>query len=138
MLAAEIAGPGTILVMRAATDGAILACVSIAIRRSPGRDSCYFGMLAVDPDRQGRGIGRRLVAAVEARARAAGCVALEITVIHLRASLIAWYERLGYRRTGRVEPFPSDERFGVPRCDDLSLLVLEKSLAAPPTGPASP
>ena len=132
MLAAEIAGPGAILVMRAGERGATLACVSTHPRRKPGGDGCYFGMLAVDPDRQGRGIGRRMVAVVEARAEAAGCVAAEITVIHLRATLIAWYERLGYRRTGRSEPFPyGDERFGLPKRDDLRLIVLEKPLAVP-------
>ena len=127
-LAAELAGSGSILVMRAAEDGQMLACVSTQVRDTGG--SFYFGMLAVDPHRQGGGIGRRLVAVVEARALAGGCVAVECTVIQLRASLIAWYERLGYRRTGRIEPFPyGDERFGLPRRDDLHLAVLEKRLA---------
>ena len=131
MIADEIAGPGAILVMRAADGGGILGCVATHLRPGLNGDACYFGMLAVDPDRQGRGIGRRLVDTIEARAVASGCVAVEITVIHLRGSLIAWYERLGYRRTGRSELFPSDERFGVPRRDDLRLIVLEKSLGAP-------
>ena len=140
MIAAEIAGPGAFLVMRAAEHGDILACVSTRVRQTAGGDSCYLGMLAVDPDRQGRGIGRRMVAFAEARARSAGCVAAEITVIHLRATLIAWYERLGYRTTGRSEPFPyGDERFGLPKRDDLRLMVLEKPLvAARPSVPASP
>jgi hypothetical protein len=53
-----------------------------------------------------------------------------MTVIHLRDTLIAWYERRGYRRTGETEPFPyGDERFGIPRRDDLYFVVLEKALA---------
>lgn len=89
----------------------------------------YLGMLAVDPRRQGTGIGRTVVAAVEARAIAAGCTAIELTVLHMREPLIAWYERLGYRRTGAVEPFPYGERrYGEPRRDDLALVVMAKQL----------
>ncbi len=135
-LAAEMAGPGTILVLRAVGTGEVLACVATRPIRAPdGRDDCYFGMLAVDPPRQGRGLGRRLVDVVEERACVAGCIAVEITVIHLRATLIAWYERLGYRPTGRTEPFPyGDQRFGLPKRDDLHFVVLRKRLAgaAPP------
>lgn len=135
-LAAEIAGPGAILVLRggesdSSSGRTILACV--ATRPIPDQGDgpgCYFGMLTVDPLRQGRGLGRRLVDVVEGRAREAGCVATEITVIHLRTTLIAWYERLGYWLTGRTEPYPYDDaRFGLPKRDDLYFVVLEKRLA---------
>ena len=54
---------------------------------------------------------------------------MQMTVISLRHSLIAWYERRGYRRTGASEPFPyGDERVGVPLRDDLHFVVLEKFL----------
>ena len=53
-----------------------------------------------------------------------------MTVIDLREDLIAWYERRGYRRTGEHAPFPyGDERFGIPRRDDLRFEWLEKPLA---------
>ena len=52
-----------------------------------------------------------------------------MTVIALRATLIAWYERLGYRRTGAVESFPyGNDRYGQPRRGDLSLAVFEKKI----------
>lgn len=127
LLTEMIAPPSAVLVLR--DDGVLRACVHV----KPKADRrLYFGMLAVAPTEQGCGVGRRLVAAVEARARAAGCTAVEMTVISLRATLIAWYERLGYRRTGAVEPFPyGNARFGEPRRDDLSLAVLEKRLDEP-------
>jgi hypothetical protein len=54
---------------------------------------------------------------------------VRMTVISLRSSLIAWYERRGYRRTGESEPFPyGDERVGVPLRDDLHFVVLDKAL----------
>jgi len=50
-------------------------------------------------------------------------------VIDVRAELIAFYQRRGYRRTGIKKPFPyGDERFGIPKRDDLQFEVLEKTL----------
>ena len=52
-------------------------------------------------------------------------------MIDLRSTLIGWYERRGYRRTGATKPFPyGDERFGLPRRDDLRFAVMEKVLTA--------
>jgi hypothetical protein len=53
---------------------------------------------------------------------------MEMTVITLRAELIAFYERRGYRRTGIIKPFPTDVRFGLPRVERLEFEVLEKEL----------
>ena len=64
----------------------------------------YFGLLSVDPGRQGRGIGRRLVAAAEDSCRAAGCTAMDIKVVNLRRDLPPIYRKLGYVETG-TEPF---------------------------------
>jgi hypothetical protein len=52
-----------------------------------------------------------------------------MTVVNLRDTLIAWYERRGYAPTGETEPFPyGDARFGAPRRDDLAFVVLRKRL----------
>ena len=90
----------------------------------------YFGMFAVEPTCQGRGIGRAVVAECERIAREEWSLpVLQMTVIDLREELIAWYGRLGYRRTGNFLPFPyGDTRFGVPRRDDLRFELLEKPL----------
>lgn len=96
-------------------------------------DSCYFGMFSVKPTRQGGGFGGALI--VEAERVAAEewrCARMEMTVISIRDELIAWYERRGYRRTGVFKPFPyGDERFGIPRRDDLRFELLDKSLSQP-------
>ena len=122
LLAEMIVPPSAVLILRA--DGAVRACVHVK-PASDGR--FYFGMLAVDPTLQGRGTGRAMIEAVEARALAAGCETVEMTVIALRETLIAWYERLGYRRTGAIEKFPyGNDRYGRPRRGDLTLAVFEK------------
>ena len=58
---------------------------------------------------------------------------MHMTTIVQRAELIAFYERRGYRRTGEYQPFPyGDERFGIPRRDDLRFEVLRKVFAGAP------
>ena len=47
-----------------------------------------------------------------------------MTVVHIRDTLIAWYQRRGYVLTGETLPFP----YGDPPRDDLSFVVLEKAL----------
>ena len=87
----------------------------------------YLGMLTVKPDRQARQLGRSMLAAAEAYAAARGAATIEMTVVSIRDTLIAWYERRGYARTGETRPFPyDDELFGVPKVEGLTFVVLEK------------
>ncbi|RSK44802.1 GNAT family N-acetyltransferase [Hymenobacter perfusus] len=89
----------------------------------------YLGMLSVEPTRQAQGLGRQLVTAAEDFARKLGCTGISISVISVRHELLAWYERLGFRRTGATVDFPTDARFGIPRqAEPLVLLVLRKEL----------
>ncbi len=124
--------PSVILVLREAPGGPPAACVMVQrFRDDAERLVCHLAMLTVDPGRQGRGLGAALIGEVEGRARAAGCAAVEMTVIHARAELLAFYGRRGYLPTGRTKPFPyGDERFGRPLRDDLHFVVIEKALSA--------
>ena len=105
----------------------LLACVHVAEDDGAG----YLGMFSVKPDLQGGGVGKRLLAEAERIARDEWRLpAMRMTVIDIRDELIAFYERRGYRRTGITKPFPyGDERYGIPKRDDLRFEVLEKSLA---------
>ncbi|HET9744880.1 MAG TPA: GNAT family N-acetyltransferase, partial [Chitinophagaceae bacterium] len=91
-------------------------------------DRLYLGMFSVSPVAQGKGIGKKLLAAADEYAKKVNCSSIFMTVITVRQELIAWYERHGYTRTGKVLPFPVDERFGVPT-QSLEMVVLEKRLA---------
>ncbi|MEW2809044.1 GNAT family N-acetyltransferase [Streptomyces massasporeus] len=108
-------------------DGRIVACCQLEHQG----DHAYFGMFAVSPLLQGAGLGKVIIAEAERQARATwGVREMQMTVISVRDDLIAWYERRGYRRTGRMTPFPyGDERFGVPQRDDLQFELLVKELA---------
>jgi len=118
------------MVLLAERDGVLLASCHIEQRG----DSGYFGMFAVDPARQGGGLGKAVLAEAERIAREEWrCSAMHMTVIVQRAELIAFYERRGYRRTGEFQPFPyGDERFGIPRRDDLRFEVLRKEFVEVP------
>ncbi|MFJ7150220.1 GNAT family N-acetyltransferase [Streptomyces sp. NPDC100445] len=107
-------------------DGRVVACCQLEHRG----DHAYFGMFAVSPALQGSGLGGAVMAEAERVARETwDATEMRMTVISVRGDLIAWYERRGYRRTGRTEPFPyGDERFGVPQRDDLEFEVLAKPL----------
>ncbi|KPI28444.1 GCN5-related N-acetyltransferase [Actinobacteria bacterium OV320] len=106
--------------------GRIVACCQLEHRG----DHAYFGMFAVSPAVQGGGLGRTVMAEAERQARENwGVTEMHMTVISVREDLIAWYERRGYRRTGRMTPFPyGDERFGIPQRDDLRFELLVKEL----------
>lgn len=87
----------------------------------------YLGMLTVAPELQGAGIGKKLLAASEAYAREQGCPYIYMTVFSVRDELIAWYERLGYHRTGEMKPYEVNPEFGVPT-QPLEFVVLEKKM----------
>ena len=107
-------------------DGRIVACCQLEHQG----DHAYFGMFAVSPLLQGAGLGKVIIAEAERQARETwGVREMQMTVISVRDDLIAWYERRGYLRTGRMTPFPyGDERFGVPQRDDLQFELLVKEL----------
>lgn len=113
---------------RPAHDGTpeLLACAHVAAEDGAG----YFGMFSVRPNLQGSGIGKAMLAEAERVAREEWKLpVMRMTVIDIRDELIAFYERRGYRRTGVKKPFPyGDERFGLPKRDDLRFEVLEKTL----------
>jgi ribosomal protein S18 acetylase RimI-like enzyme len=89
----------------------------------------YLGLLTVRPDLQNRQLGRTLLAAAETFAKERGARRVRMTVVNVRETLIAWYQRRGYALTGETQPFPYDDhRFGEPLRNDLSFVVLERDI----------
>lgn len=125
-LADILADPKQALLIASRGDERV-GCVLIADR---GEGTGYFGMLSISPTLQGGGLGRRLVEAAHAAlADRFGARRVRISVFPQRETLIAWYERLGYRLTGATLPFPyGNPRFGLPKRDDLYFVVMERAL----------
>jgi ribosomal protein S18 acetylase RimI-like enzyme len=128
LLREELAAkPGAqLLTYRDEPDGSVLGTVLLDERKE---GVWYLGLLSIRPDLQKRQLGRGLLAAAEDFARTRGGRRIRMTVVNVRDTLIAWYERRGYRLTGERQPFPyGDERFGRPLREDLHFVVLEKDI----------
>lgn len=115
----------TLLVWK--TDARIEGCVWV---EPVDNNVWYLGSLAISPAVQNAQHGRRLLEAAEQWCRARGGKTIQMTVLQARDTLMAWYLRRGYQRTGETEPFPdNDTRFGIPTRPGLLFEVLTKSIA---------
>lgn len=99
--------------------GALAGCVFVDVRGETG----YFGMLSIDPSRQGQGLGSRLIAAAEDHCRHAGCREMELEVVNLRTELPPFYRKFGYVESG-TRRFTDTERAKLP----CHFVVMTKSL----------
>lgn len=100
----------------------IIGCVYL----KKNGNKMYLGMLTVSPALQAHGIGKKIVSAAEAYALTQNCNTVEMTVISVRNELIAWYERNGYKDTGKRKPFPDDTLST--KKQPLEFIVMEKLL----------
>jgi len=87
----------------------LAGCVYVELRGDRG----YLGLLGVDAQRQGIGLGRKLMDAAEDFFREAGCTAVDLRVISARTPLPHFYRHLGYLETGTA-PFAPDVPVKVP------------------------
>lgn len=92
-------------------------------------DAAFLGMFAVKPTGQAAGVGKAMMAEAETvvkREWAAKKILMD--VISVRAELIAFYERRGYVRTGKLNDFPVSKDLWTPKAKDLMLARMEKNL----------
>jgi ribosomal protein S18 acetylase RimI-like enzyme len=120
----------SILLMRRQSSERPVGCIVVTMDDDA---TCELSMFAIHPDEQANGLGRTLLTAAETYAYRNGMRLAELTVVHVRDTLIAWYERQGYRGTGATKAFPyGDPSLGQPLRDDLRFVVLAKALDATP------
>ena len=97
----------------------LVGCVYVEVKGKRG----YLGLLGVRPDRQKSGFGRRLTMAAEDYFRKAGCEAVDLRIVSVRAELPPFYERLGYAATA-IAPVPVTIPLKIPS----HFIVMSKSL----------
>ncbi len=88
-------------------DGAVAAIIVLL----PKPDHLLLDNIAVHPDRQGRGLGRRLIAFAGSEARRLGYAELRLYTHETMIENIALYTRLGFRETGRGQEAGYDRVF---------------------------
>lgn len=94
-------------IFAAMVDGQFVGSVNVY----PLNDSTYsFGLLSVDSAHEGKGIGRKLIAAAEAQALKNGAEWMEIEVLRLRDKVLPfkevlgqWYRKMGYDWTATLD-----------------------------------
>jgi GNAT superfamily N-acetyltransferase len=79
------------VVLKLVLDGRIIG--SVRGREEAG--TCYIGKLIVDPEHQNQGLGRRLMAGIEARF--SGCRRFELFTGYRSEKNLAFYDKVGYR-----------------------------------------
>lgn len=104
----------------------LVGCVFLKLLNA---QEAYLGMLTVDPEIQGQGLGGKMLKHSEAVVLSWGCDVLKMDVIPLRTELVDFYHRKGYKETGIEKPFPENsEKFGLPKVQNLKLVELQKKL----------
>lgn len=108
------------------TKKTIVACVHV---EKVACNTAQIGMLASDPKSQAQGIGKHMLACAEQfAAHKFLSTTLNMSVLSARVELIAFYERLGYRRSGTVEDYPTKAGIGQPLVDTLKVESLTKTI----------
>ncbi len=115
--------PTSVFLKYTGEDGAICGCVNL---QDLG-EKLYLGMFSVDPELQGKGIGKKILFASEEYARQVRLNCIYMSVISVRAELISWYKRHGYIDTGMRKPFIEDGLTGK-HLQPLEFMILEKYL----------
>jgi ribosomal-protein-alanine N-acetyltransferase len=100
-----IAAP-SVLMLAAFSDGAFAGYALIGLRKGSTAASVYS--IAVDPEMNGRGLGRALMIAAEQGAAARGRASLTLEVRADNAGAVGLYERLGYERFDVIGDYYED------------------------------
>lgn len=124
----ELINPAIQILLAKNQHAEIIGCVKLE-RSEAG---VYLGMLSVHLNQQKSGLGGELVKAAEKFVvHEWHLKKIFMHVLSCRSELIAWYQRKGYRDSGKREPWPyEDKTFGVPTVDNLEFFILEKLLPA--------
>lgn len=92
-------------------------------------DEAHIGMLAVHPDFQNFGLGKKLLHIGEDHARDFyKCKIGKMFVFAGREELLAWYRKMGYELTGETMPFFGPDSGLTPKVENAHFVVVSKNL----------
>lgn len=70
-----------------------------------GEKRFHLWLMAVDPSKQNQGIGRKLLNGASEYGKRNGYKFIEMLTSNSRVDVVAWYERCGFTKTGKVVEF---------------------------------
>jgi ribosomal protein S18 acetylase RimI-like enzyme len=127
-ISALVSADGSMILLALDND-VIVATVHLQRVANEESVAAFLGMFAVEPTGQARGIGKAMMAEAEARVHLEwGAEKMLMDVITVRTELIAFYERRGYRMSGKVSKFPVAKELWTPKATNLKLARMEKLL----------
>jgi len=92
-------------------------------------NEAHIGMLAVHPDFQNYGLGKKLLLLGEDCAvKIFNCTTGKMFVFGGREELLNWYKKMGYECTGETMPFFGPESGLKPKVENAHFVVVEKKL----------
>lgn len=104
---AQLIQQANIFILVGELEQVVVATICCEWMQASGQHQAKLGMIAVKPTIQNQGLGKQIIQAAEAQARALWPIQVYcMTVVTARDTLIAFYRRLGYQPTGLVQPFP--------------------------------
>ncbi|KAF3385019.1 hypothetical protein F1880_001847 [Penicillium rolfsii] len=126
-IASIITNPDSSFLMASDANGKLLGTIGVS-KRAP--DNARLFMLAVDPQCHRSGVGKQILTYAEDFCqREWSPRTLGLNALSNRESLILWYMRRGFRKTGETTPFPREEFKDLALPDDLHFVEFEKTLA---------
>lgn len=93
-----------------AMDGTIAGGIAGSLLDPEDPTRAQLVSMWTDPAYRQQGVGRHLVNAVIGWAQERGAQTLQLLVTSNNESAIHFYERLGFTKTGRTEPYPNDPK----------------------------
>lgn len=93
-------------------------------------DEAHIGMLAVHPEFQNFGLGKKLLLLGEECAQKDfNCSVGKMFVFGGREELLNWYKKMGYEPTGETMPFFGPETGLKPKVENAHFVVVQKRFA---------
>lgn len=124
IVASVITNPDSAFLIASDSDGTFLGTIGVS-KRDP--DTARLFMLAVDPRHHRGGIGRQTLTYAENYfQREWAPRILKLDALSNRESLMSWYLRRGFQKTGESTPFPRGEFKDLDLPDDMRFVQFEK------------
>lgn len=124
----KIVNPDNVVLMALDDTNALVASIEVSKR---GTSCGRLSMIAVNERYQRSGIGRLVLAYAEAYCqRTWNAEKFSLNALSTRKTLIEWYIRQGYQKTGETTGFPRERFSSLALPDDICFIEMEKDFSS--------